>query len=113
MPETAMAPENRQQEAIDHVNYWPVEATIWRFNDTASGIVSFAATIEKNYKIEGDGGQTEYKKTAFLSERDLPLASKALNDAHTRIQHFKAQQRVEKPAAKASQAGNIASGGAS
>ena len=103
--------EGRQQVAVDHVQYWPIEATIWRFQDVTQGIVSFAATIEKNYKVE-EGGKTEYKKTGFISERDLPLASKALGDAHTRIQHFKAQERAEKPAATAEKMSDIASGGA-
>ena len=75
-------------EAVEHVKYWPVEATIWKFS--RDGIVSFAVTVQKNYK-EGEGKSAEYKSTDFIDERFTPLASKALNDAHTRIQALRAE----------------------
>ena len=88
MPKQAQAKPT--QEAVDHVKYWPIEATIWKFS--RDGIVSFAVTVQKSYK-EGEGDAAEYKSTDFIDERFTPLASKALNDAHTRIQLLKSTER--------------------
>ncbi len=109
MPETqAQSNQPAKAQPVEHVNYWPIEATIWRsVND--SGNANFSVTLQKNYTVENaQTGQKEYQKTSFISERDLPLAAKALTDAHTRIQLHKAQERAEKTSGNVEQLASLA-----
>ena len=88
------AQENGKPFVVDHVTYWPIQATIWK--SVREGTTSFTATVEKAYKVkDGAGNETsEIKASNFIDERLTPLAAKALNDAHSRIQELKAAKKA-------------------
>ena len=104
-------PSKVQTVAIDHVRYWPIEATIWQTDRPESPHPRFSITISKSYKVQQDEGQAvQYESTNFVDENLAPLAAKAFADAHTRIQALKARQRGENAQAKAETLSSVESG---
>lgn len=90
-----------KMEAVEHLSYWPIQATIWRSirpNEAGMAITSFLVTIEKSYQKKDANGNFngEYESTQFIDEKFAPLASKALNDAHSRIQAHKLQRQAQR-----------------
>jgi hypothetical protein len=63
---------------------WPVEASIWKNQD------SYSVTLSKAYK---DGDEWKHTETLYLD--DLLKAAKALDNAHSWILTQEAKERQE------------------
>lgn len=86
--------EQAKAEPVAHINHFPIQATIWKreYQGAENAITSFLVTVEKSFRKD-DGS---YGSTSFIEEGLLPLASKALLDAHTSIAEMKKENEAEK-----------------
>jgi hypothetical protein len=69
------------------VTMYPITAAVWR--NERDERVFYSVTLQRNYK-DGDG---KWKHSDSLSEGDLLLASKVLDQAHTEISRLRASDR--------------------
>ncbi len=75
-------------QPADRVNLGVVQAAIWR-NVDPEGRARYNATVEKRFK----NGEGEWRSTDSFNRDELPIASKALDMAHTRILELQAEER--------------------
>ena len=68
---------------VAHLRYGNIEATIWE--NVRSGQNYYAITVVRKYQ----DSRNQWRESAVFDEKDLPMLSKVVADAHTKIQALK------------------------